>query len=93
MAKKKTIPFLQELKKLLETKKLVLGSERTIKLLKKNMLKKVILTINCDLKTLARIEKYAELSKVELQKTNYTNERLGTLCKKPFSISVIGVLE
>ncbi len=90
---KQKAPFGQELKKLLEEKKLVLGTDRTVKLLKRGGLKKVVVSKNCPEQVLKVLERYTSISGVELQKVGYTNERLGTLCKKPFLISVIGVLK
>lgn len=93
MVKKKTNILAQELKKALENKKVVIGSERTIKLLKKGLLKKVIISKNCNERVVKLIEHYAKISSVEIKKTIYTSEKLGALCKKPFLIAVLGILE
>lgn len=80
-----------EIKKLLGTKNLIIGTERTIKLLKKGELKKVFIAKNAAEETKKDIEYYAELSGVEIENLNETNEEIGILCKKSFSISVIGM--
>lgn len=83
-----------ELKKLSETKKLVLGTERNLKLLKRgSQLKKVIIAKNCNIRTVKLIERYSKISGIELEISTLTNEKLGTLCKKPFLVSVIGVAQ
>lgn len=80
-----------EIKKLLGTENLIIGTERTTKMLKKGDLKKIFLAKNASEETKKDIDYYAELSGVEVETLNETNEEIGTLCKKPFSISVIGM--
>ncbi len=81
-----------ELKKLSETKKLVLGTERNLKLVKKGLgLKKIIIAKNCNPQTVKLLERYSKISGLELEISTLTNEKLGTLCKKPFLVSVIGI--
>ncbi|MBI2105925.1 hypothetical protein HYT56_03750 [Candidatus Woesearchaeota archaeon] len=69
--------------------KLIFGSDRNLKLLKNDMLQRIYLSKNCrrDVKdTIKTFEKRIEL--VELEETN---DEIGVVCKKPFSISVIGL--
>jgi len=81
--------YITEIKKLLGTKKLIIGSERTLKLLKTGKLAKVVIAKNTNKKMKDDIEYYG--SEVEIIQTEKTNEELGVLCKKPFPISVLGV--
>ena len=76
---------------MLKTKKLVIGTDRTIKNLKLGKLGKIFLSSNCPAGVKEDVVHYSKLSKVEIIKLNYPNDEVGTLCKKPFSISVIGV--
>ena len=71
--------------------KIVLGTERVMKLLKKGKLKKVYLAANCSKKMVDEISHYSKLAKVAVVKLKRANDELGTFCKKPFSVSVLGV--
>ncbi|MCC7574125.1 ribosomal L7Ae/L30e/S12e/Gadd45 family protein [Candidatus Woesearchaeota archaeon] len=82
---------MNELKKLLESEKLIIGKERTMKLLKKGELQKVFIAKNLDEETKEDITRYAELNKTELEVLKINNDELGTFCRKPFSIAVIGL--
>ena len=84
---------MKEIKKLLESDKLIIGKERTMKYLKKGELVKIFLANNVDESSLKDIEYYAGLGKVEVDVLSFSNDELGTFCKKPFSISVMGLLK
>jgi len=92
MAKKKTEDNQTEIKKLLEEKKLVLGTGITQKKLLQGNIKKIFITSNCEKKAKEDLLHYCKTFKIDCIELAQTNEELGTLCKKPFSISVIGVL-
>ena len=82
-----------QVKKLIKEETVIVGSERTLKSLKLGKISKVLLSSNCP----ARIEKsimhYSALSGAEAIKLKYANDELGVICKKPFSISMLGVLK
>ncbi|MBU0461521.1 MAG: ribosomal L7Ae/L30e/S12e/Gadd45 family protein [Nanoarchaeota archaeon] len=82
---------INEIKKLLKTDKLVIGTEATIKKLRTKGLEKVYLASNCPSDVKQDISKYTELSSVTLIVLEMPNDELGDVCKKPFSISVLGV--
>ena len=92
MTKKKLVTS-TEIKKLIKEKKVIIGTERAIKSLKLGKVEKVLLSSNCAEKTLEDINYYTGLSSIETVKLGYSNEELGTICKKPFSISVLSVLK
>lgn len=92
MARKKSLTS-TEIKKLLKEKKVILGAERTIKSLKLGKVDKIIMSSNCAENAVESIGYYAGLSKTETVKVPYSNEELGVICKKPFSISVLSVLK
>lgn len=81
-----------EIKKLYKEGKLVLGTSVTYKKLKSGELSQVFVSQNCPEEVLNELSYYAEVAKVELVPVSLTNEEIGVLCKKPFFISVIGVL-
>ncbi|PIN81275.1 50S ribosomal protein L30 [Candidatus Woesearchaeota archaeon CG10_big_fil_rev_8_21_14_0_10_32_9] len=84
---------MEEIRKLLGSEKLILGKERTLKELRKGNLQKVFIASNLDEQTKKDLEYYQEINNFELVNSNMTNEELGTLCRKPFSIAVMGLLK
>jgi large subunit ribosomal protein L30e len=95
MAKKKvqTANPAQELRKLLETGKVVIGTDLVMKQMKLGKISKVFLTVNCPDEVKEEIEHYAKISKAEVVLLQIPNDELGVVCKKPFSISVAGILK
>ncbi|MEM4267404.1 MAG: ribosomal L7Ae/L30e/S12e/Gadd45 family protein [Candidatus Woesearchaeota archaeon] len=81
----------EELKKLLKTDKLVIGTKKCLSELKAGKLAKVLLAVNCIPSLVKDFEYYAKIEGTEIETLDYPNTELGALCKKPFSISVIGV--
>ncbi|MBW2993772.1 50S ribosomal protein L30e [Candidatus Woesearchaeota archaeon] len=80
-----------EIKKALETKKAVIGTNRIIKSLKLGKLKQVFLTSNTPEEIKQTIKYYAKANKIKVVQLKQPNEELGTICKKPFAISVLGI--
>lgn len=75
-----------EIRKLLGTDKLIIGTERTIKALKNDELAKVIVSKNCS----ERVQNQLK-GKAEIVEADENNEELGVLCKKPFRIALLGI--
>lgn len=82
-----------DIRKLLGSDKLIMGAERTIKALRAGTLEKVYLANNVEEETFDDIKQFAKIADVEIIETDMPNDDLGVLCKKPFSISVLGVLK
>ena len=82
-----------EIKKLLKSKSLVIGTENTLKRLKLGKIDRIILSSNCPDKVAENLSYYAGLSNVETVKVAYPNEELGVICQKPFSIAVLSILK
>jgi len=80
-----------EIKKLLTTDKLVIGTNNVLKGLRQKLLKKIFISKNCPADVLEDIEKYAKMTNTELVRLDIPNEELGTICKKPFFVSLVGV--
>lgn len=80
-----------EIRKLLGSDKLVVGSDRVLKLLRQGELKKVILASN--VKPIMRddILAYSAQGNVEIITLDIPNEELGVYCKRPYNISVLGI--
>jgi len=79
-----------QIKKLSETKKLVLGTNVTLKELKKGNLTKIYVSSNTPQGVRDDIEHYANMVKVPVSNIPVSNEEFGIICKKSFLISVAG---
>jgi len=84
--------YSNEIKKLLTQKKLVIGTNQVMKGIRQKSLKKVFVSSNCPKTVLDDLEKFSSLSKTEIVKLEIPNEELGTICKKPFLVSIVGVI-
>lgn len=94
MAKKKEADSkVTDIKDLLKKEKLVIGTSVTLKKLKAGKIEKVLLSSNCPENIRNDFESYGRMAKVEIMLLKYPNDELGDICKKPFSISVLGVLK
>jgi len=80
-----------EIRKLLGTDKLVIGTERTFRLLRKGELARVLLASNCADDVRTSVEHYAKLVSCDVVQLDVPNEELGVFCKKPFNIQVLGI--
>ena len=93
MAKKRIDKTAVEIRALLADNKLVIGTERTLKLLRLGKIKQIYISANCADSTKENITHYSKLAGVQVNELNYPSSELGTVCKKPYSISVLGVLK
>lgn len=82
-----------EIKKIVNTDKAVIGTNETMKALKKGRISKVFLTSNCPDEVKRDIEYYSGLSDAQIVKLPLPNDEMGVICRKPFLISVLGVLK
>jgi ribosomal protein L30E len=79
-----------EIRKRLEQGTVAIGTKLTLQNLRKGRLEKVLVTKNCPKAVVSEIKSLAE--NTEIEQLDILNSELGTSCKKPFSISVIGFL-
>ncbi len=91
MAKKVVAEIVAELKKVLESKKAVIGTEETIKLIRQGKIMKVFLSSNCAPQAMDDIKRLCKINNVEIVELAQNNDEIGVLCRKPFAISVVGV--
>lgn len=82
-----------EIRKLLTSKKLLLGKDEVLKNIRKNLISKVFVASNCPDMLLNDLQRYSKISGFELLETKLPNDELGAVCKKPFSIVVLGLLK
>lgn len=78
---------LKELKSAIKENKIIIGTERTIKESKKGKPKEVFIAKNCPEDIKKQLKHYCNISKITFTELEETNEELGILCKKPFSIN------
>ena len=93
MAEKYVDSGVRELKNFLKTDKIVLGTEKTVKLLKSGAAEKVFLSSNCPEDVKKDIEYYAKLAGTALVYLKQPNDEVGTLCKKPYPVSVLSITQ
>ena len=80
--------------KILEADKenrLLVGVSNVIKGLKSGIMEEIILTPNCLELYSKQINELATISNTTINTADMSNRELGSACKKPFSISVVGI--
>ena len=82
-----------EIKKMLKSGSVVVGTEKTMKNLKLGRVQKVLVSSNCPSSVEKDINYYSGLTGAEVHKLEYPNDELSVICKKPFSISVLAFLK
>ena len=82
-----------DIKKDLKTRKIVIGTRVVMKNLKLNKLEKIYLASNCNESSKKELEYYSKLLKIPVIKLKQPNDELGVICKKQYSISMLGVLK
>ena len=82
-----------EIKKLVKSGNLIMGTERVLKGLKRGNVSKVMLSSNCPEKVEEDVNHYSGINKTEVEKLDFPNDELGIICKKPFSISVLALIK
>ena len=94
MAKKQTIDEnIAFIKKAIEDGKAVIGTDKTMSGVRNGTIGKVFVSSNCPEDVVESFNEYQDISGIELTQIDYPNEEFAVLCKKPFSISVIGILK
>jgi large subunit ribosomal protein L30e len=80
-------------KKIVDEKKIIIGYNRALKMIKRGEIEKIFLAKNVPENIKKDIEYYQKLGNFEVEVLNYSNEEVGLLLKKPFKISVISILK
>jgi large subunit ribosomal protein L30e len=82
----------REIRKATETGRILFGTEQAIKMIKTGEAKLIIVASNVDKRTREDMEYYCGLSDTSVFEYPGTAVELGTLCGKPFVISVLTVI-
>ncbi len=92
MAKKKLLnEEIVKIKKAIEEGKAVIGTKEVITSLRSNDLVEVFLSSNCPPEVEKDLLHMTSLNDIKTTKLTQGNDDLGVVCKKPFSISVLGI--
>ncbi len=83
----------EEIRKNLTTKKLIIGTDETLKNIRKGLITKVYVASNCSEDLMKDLRRYSKMSGFEIFDTKLPNDELGAVCKKPFNIALLGVLK
>ena len=82
---------IDEVKKIVAEGKAVIGTKEVLKGLKKNTIEKVFISLNCPVSVKKDLQHYASIADAEVVALKQPNDELGIVCKKQFSISVMGL--
>jgi len=88
---KKVEDVVSEIKKNLVSGRIIIGAQRTLKQLRQGKLERIYISANCSPRTKDDIYRLCKLGNIACMDISQTNEEIGVVCKKPFSISVLGV--
>ncbi|MBI2664121.1 ribosomal L7Ae/L30e/S12e/Gadd45 family protein [Candidatus Woesearchaeota archaeon] len=82
-----------EIKANLKNKRLVLGAKIILKQMKLGNVSKVFLSNNCPDSVKKDVAYYCGLGGCSVESLEMPNDELGVVCKKPFSVSAVGLLK
>lgn len=81
------------IRKAVETGKVVLGERETIKAARNKKAKMVIVARNCPATSRENLKRFATLNDLPVYEFQGTSVALGSVCGKPFLVSMLGVIE
>ena len=82
---------MKEIAETIKAGRLIVGTKRTIKGIRKGTVSKVLLAKNAPEPIVEDIEHYCKLTEVEVETLDIECDELGVVCKKPFMISVVSI--
>lgn len=82
---------MDEIKQGLKEGKLILGTKRTVKAIRAGGVSKIFLASNCPEVIAEDIEHYCAITEIPVEKLKIDCDELGSVCKKPFYVSVVGI--
>lgn len=81
----------QEIRKLQEQDKLIIGYNNVESAVQDKQTSQVIVASNAEDSRSKRMTRYCKLSDIECSLVDLRNDQLGNACRKPFSISFLAV--
>jgi len=79
----------EDLKEIIKEKTMILGTERTIKMIKQGKAKEIFIASNCPETTKKEIKYLAKIGNLKVIELKEANDEIGIICKKPFAITVL----
>ncbi|NOR85749.1 hypothetical protein GQ473_06545 [archaeon] len=79
----------REIKNAIIEKQVIIGTNRTFKSLEKKEIKQLVVANTCPSDIVDKLNTYSKDLKITLAEISAKN--LGTLCRKPFSVCVLGL--
>lgn len=79
----------KELKSALEKGKVVIGTKESLKAAGAGKIKTLVYAANCPSTIRERLKSVASVHKVEIEQFDGNSVELGTMCGKPFAVSVL----
>ena len=76
-----------------KTGKVVLGTKRTLQLIKQGKVKLAIVASNCPTEIREDLEYYCKLSNIPIYTYDGTSWDLGAVCGKPFMVAVMAIID
>ena len=89
--KKASDPDIETIKKAFEGGTIILGAEETTKALRSGEVAKVYVAQNISVPMEQDIRSLCEVGNTSLVKLPYPSDEVGMTCRKPFSVSVLGI--
>jgi len=80
-----------DIKKALEEKNLVIGKKTVIKGIKGENINKVFYASNCPKEFIKDLKHYSEAVKLKVEEFKEDSSKLGQTCGKPFPVLIVGV--
>lgn len=83
----------KEIRQVVDTGKVILGRDKSLKAIRLGKAKLVIVASNCPSEVLADIKRYGGLANIPVHIFGRDSAELGVACGKPFLVNVLAVLE
>jgi large subunit ribosomal protein L30e len=81
----------KEITEAMKEKKLVIGTNNVIKIIKRDDVKCVICSANCTEDVMNDLNYYSKNFGVEIKKFKGNSRQLGEICGKPFNVMLLGI--
>ncbi len=82
----------REIRQAVAAGNVIIGANKSLKILKRGGAKLVVVASNCSSEILADVKRYAEMGNVPVHVFDGDSEDLGLACGKPFLVSVLTIL-
>ncbi|RLE63895.1 MAG: 50S ribosomal protein L30e [Thermoprotei archaeon] len=87
------VDLYRELQTAMRTGKVIIGFEETMKIIRMGKAKLVIMAANAPDEIREEVERYCKLADIPLYVFQGTSLDLGAICRKPFMVSVLSILD